>query len=173
MLGVDNLSASLGEATNGIEKLMQQLASEQMVDVAWNSVSTAIDGITMLVSVSGPVKNAVSLIGEYIAAVQTAIPEVGTLAAMFPTLSSGLMSIGQWFGNTGKVICDMIAQLAASAAAWVAETAAKVASTAASWAQIAATTAWKVLCVAATAVTTAFGAAMTFLTSPIGLVVVA
>ncbi|MBQ9082162.1 MAG: hypothetical protein IJY28_01525 [Clostridia bacterium] len=66
-----------------------------------------------------------------------------------------------------------IAKLAASTGAWVANTAAKVASTAAEWAQIAATTAWKVICIAATGVTTAFGAAMAFLTSPITLVILA
>ena len=49
----------------------------------------------------------------------------------------------------------------------------KAASTAATWAQTAATTAWNVVCGAATAVTTALGAAFTFLTSPIGLVVLA
>ena len=67
----------------------------------------------------------------------------------------------------------MIAQLATSTAAWIANTAAKVGSTAAEWAQIAATTAWNAICSAGTALTTAFGAAMAFLTSPIGLVVVA
>lgn len=49
----------------------------------------------------------------------------------------------------------------------------KAASTAATWAQTAATTAWNVVCGAATAVTTALGAAFTFLTSPIGLVILA
>ena len=49
----------------------------------------------------------------------------------------------------------------------------KAASTAATWAQTAATTAWNVVCGAATAVTTALGAAFAFLTSPIGLVVLA
>lgn len=49
----------------------------------------------------------------------------------------------------------------------------RAASTAATWAQTAATTAWNVVCGAATAVTTALGAAFTFLTSPIGLVILA
>lgn len=58
--------------------------------------------------------------------------------------------------------------------AWYAKDAVvKAASTAATWAQTAATTAWNVVCGAATAVTTALGAAFTFLTSPIGLVVLA
>lgn len=66
-----------------------------------------------------------------------------------------------------------IASVAKNTATWIANTAAKVASTAAEWAQIAATTAWNAICATATAVTTAFGAAMSFLTSPIGLVVIA
>ncbi len=46
-------------------------------------------------------------------------------------------------------------------------------STAATWAQTAAMTAWNAICTAGTALTTALGAAFTFLTSPIGLVVLA
>lgn len=46
-------------------------------------------------------------------------------------------------------------------------------SAAATWLQNAATTAWQGISTAATAVTTAFGAAMNFLASPIGLVVIA
>lgn len=49
----------------------------------------------------------------------------------------------------------------------------KGASTAATWAQTAAMTAWNAICTVGTAVTTALGAAFTFLTSPIGLVVLA
>ena len=50
---------------------------------------------------------------------------------------------------------------------------AKIKDKAETWAQTAATTAWNVVCTAATAVTTALGAAFTFLTSPIGLVILA
>lgn len=46
-------------------------------------------------------------------------------------------------------------------------------STAATWAQTAALTAWNAICAVGTAVTSALGAAFTFLTSPIGLVCVA
>lgn len=50
---------------------------------------------------------------------------------------------------------------------------AKGVSTAATWAQTAAMTAWNGICAVGTAVTTALGAAFTFLTSPIGLVILA
>ena len=63
-------------------------------------------------------------------------------------------------------IGQTIAKLASSAAAWVADTAAKVANTAATAAHTAAT--WL-----ATAATTAFGVAMSILTSPITLVIAA
>ena len=49
----------------------------------------------------------------------------------------------------------------------------KGASTAATWAQTAAMTAWNAICTVGTAVTTALGAAFTFLTSPIGHVILA
>ena len=72
-----------------------------------------------------------------------------------------------------KAFGKFVAKMAVNTAAWVKNTAAKVASTTAEWAQIAATTAWNALCAVATTVTTAFGAALNFLTSPIGLVVLA
>lgn len=52
-------------------------------------------------------------------------------------------------------------------------TAAKIADTAAQMAMTAATTAWNAICGIATALTTAFGAAVTFLTSPFGFLVIA
>lgn len=65
------------------------------------------------------------------------------------------------------------AALAKQAAQFLVSTAAKVADTAAQVAMTAATVAWNAACALATAATTALGAAFTFLTSPIGLVVVA
>lgn len=70
-------------------------------------------------------------------------------------------------------IAKNIANLAKEAAAWAVSTAAKIANTAAQVAMTAATVIWNGVCTIATAVTTAFGAAVAFLTSPIGLVVVA
>lgn len=52
-------------------------------------------------------------------------------------------------------------------------TAAKIADTIAQAAMTAATVLWNTICTIATAVTTAFGAAIAFLTSPIGLVIIA
>ena len=66
-----------------------------------------------------------------------------------------------------------VAALVKQTAAWVAGTAAKVKDTAAQWAQIAAATAWKAACAAAEVATMAFGKAIAFLSSPIGIVVAA
>lgn len=65
------------------------------------------------------------------------------------------------------------AALIKNVAQWVIATAAKVADTIAQWAATAATAAWNAICVIASAVTWAFGAAIAFLTSPIGLVILA
>ncbi len=70
------------------------------------------------------------------------------------------------------LVANMV-NLAKETTAWVASTAAKVANVAAQITMTAATTAWNAICVIATTVTTAFGAAVAFLTSPIGLVVLA
>lgn len=70
-------------------------------------------------------------------------------------------------------LASTIANLAKEAAAWTASTAAKAANAIAQGASTAATLAWNAACTVATAVTTAFGAAINFLTSPIGMVVVA
>ena len=66
-----------------------------------------------------------------------------------------------------------LAETAAIHALYIKDAVVKAASTAATWAQTAAMTAWNAVCAVGTAVTTALGAAFTFLTSPIGLVILA
>lgn len=66
-----------------------------------------------------------------------------------------------------------ITALAKQAIEFAKNTAAKIADKAAQLAMTAATAAWNAVCQLATAATTAFGEVLTFLTSPIGLVVVA
>lgn len=114
--------------------------------------------------------NAGGLIG-ILGAIKTAV-EAGTIAKLADKIVD-LEIIALYAGDFVKSIAGAIAAIVSKTAAWIAETAAKIASTAAEWAQIAATTAWNAICTAATAITTAFGAAVAFLTSPIGLVIVA
>lgn len=66
-----------------------------------------------------------------------------------------------------------VAALAKQAAQFAINTAAKAADAIAQAAMTAATVAWNAICTIATALTTAFGAAVAFLTSPIGLVILA
>lgn len=66
-----------------------------------------------------------------------------------------------------------LAETAAIHALYLKDAVVKGASTAATWAQTAAMTAWNAVCAIGSAVTTALGAAFTFLTSPIGLVILA
>ena len=70
-------------------------------------------------------------------------------------------------------VAQTVVSLGKQASAFVANTAVKVANTAAQVAMTAATTAWNAICVIATAATKALSAAVAFLTSPFGLVVVA
>jgi hypothetical protein len=70
-------------------------------------------------------------------------------------------------------VAQTVVSLGKQAAAFVANTAVKIANTAAQVAMTAATTAWNAICVIATAATKALSAAVAFLTSPFGLVVVA
>ena len=75
-------------------------------------------------------------------------------------LLDGITNLIDWLLNDGKPVLDIIIILLGSfAAAWGLVTLA--------------TGAWNVICGIATVVTTAFGAAVTFLTSPIGLVILA
>lgn len=70
-------------------------------------------------------------------------------------------------------VAQTVVSLGKQAAAFVANTAVKVANTTAQVAMTAATTAWNAICIIATAATKALSAAVAFLTSPFGLVVVA
>ncbi len=78
--------------------------------------------------------------------------------------------------NAGLLLIELVKQsaaLVANAAKWVWSKTVMVASTVAQVAMTAATVAWNVVCGIATVVTSAFAAAIAFLTSPIGLVIVA
>lgn len=70
-------------------------------------------------------------------------------------------------------VAQTVVSLGKQAAAFVANTAVKIANTAAQVAMTAATTAWNAVCVIATTATKALSAAVAFLTSPFGLVVIA
>ena len=97
-------------------------------------------------------------------AVNTAAKIADTAAQTAQTAAAEL-----WCAANNSVLVELIQQVAQFAAS----TAAKIADTAAQVAMTAATVAWNAVCAIATAVTTALGAAIAFLTSPIGLVIIA
>lgn len=119
---------------------------------AWKAVELA-EFITNAGGVIGIIKSLTSTL--YACTIAKVADKAETLAICALYAKDFIIGIGQ-----------TIAKLASSAAAWVADTAAKVANTAATAAHTAAT--WL-----ATAATTAFGVAMSILTSPITLVIAA
>lgn len=119
---------------------------------AWKAVELA-EFITNAGGVIGIIKSLTSTL--YTCTIAKVADKAETLAICALYAKDFIVGIGQ-----------TIAKLASSAAAWVADTAAKVANTAATAAHTAAT--WL-----ATAATTAFGVAMSILTSPITLVIAA
>lgn len=119
---------------------------------AWKAVELA-EFITNAGGVIGIIKSLTTTL--YACTIAKVADKAETLAICALNAKDFIVGIGQ-----------TIAKLASSAAAWVADTAAKVANTAATAAHTAAT--WL-----ATAATTAFGVAMSILTSPITLVIAA
>ncbi|WP_326514783.1 tape measure protein [Clostridium intestinale] len=94
-----------------------------------------------------------------------------TAATWAQTTASAALSTAYAF-LTGTLIPGTIAIISGTAS-FVANTAAKIANAVATTAMTVATGAWNVICGIATGLTWAFGAAIAFLTSPIGLVIVA
>lgn len=119
---------------------------------AWKAVELA-EFITNAGGVIGIIKSLTTTL--YACTIAKVADKAETLAICALYAKDFIVGIGQ-----------TIAKLASSAAAWIADTAAKVANTAATAAHTAAT--WL-----ATAATTAFGVAMSILTSPITLVIAA
>lgn len=115
-----------------------------------------------------------SSIGSTVKNIGNATIEFGKLlAAKVANKAEDIAILALYAVDYVKALGSMIIQLASNTGTWNANTAAKVANTTAQWAQVAATTAWNGICAVGTAVTTAFGAAMSALTSPIGLTVIA
>ena len=100
--------------------------------------------------------------------------------ALFATTAAKIADKLETMALTAMYAKDFIVSIANStkelvkqAGKWAINTGAKVANTAAQVAMNVATGAWNVICGIATTVTSAFGAAIAFLTSPIGLVIIA
>lgn len=83
----------------------------------------------------------------------------GVIVSVLESLGEKLSAIGSWISEHQKGFEDFILIIASFAAAWVLVNAA--------------VSIWHTVCAIATAVTTAFGTAVAFLTSPIGIVIIA
>ena len=104
----------------------------------------------------------------------------GITKALFGTIAAKMTDKAETMYLTALYAKDFVmnlvqstAALARQAAQFVINTALKITDTAAQLAMTAATVAWNAACTVATVATTALGAAIAFLTSPIGLVIVA
>lgn len=168
-----------------------------IIDVL-NRLAGALKGISDWINNNqGVVQTMTGIVAGFFAAWK-----VGELIAGIPSLIGHLVNLttnlvtntSAWIANTAAKIADKAetiaiaallagdflknlalsaTKLATETAKWIASTAAKVAANAAQLALNIAVGAWNVIGVIATAVTTAFGAAVAFLTSPIGLVIIA
>lgn len=145
-------------------------------------------GVLFSASMAADILSAAASLGEYI------INAGGLVAVLKSTTASLVANTAAWFSNIAAKIADKAetlaiialyakdfivnlakgtAELVKQAAQFAISTAAKIADTAAQVAMTAATVAWNAVCALATAATTAFGAAVAFLTSPIGIAIVA
>lgn len=149
--------------------------------------------INLLTTVVETFSNNIGVIAAFFAAwktvellsfIQQAGGVVGVLnlmkAAIYENVAAKLVDKAETMYLTALYAKDFVASVARTvvslgkqAAAFVANTAVKIANTAAQVAMTAATTAWNAVCVIATAATKALSAAVAFLTSPFGLVVIA
>lgn len=121
---------------------------------------------------------------ELLAFIQTSGGVIGVLSAIKNAIVgctvAKLADKVETITLTAMYAKDFVVSLATSTAAlvkqatqWTINTSLKIANTAAQVAMTAATATWNVICGLATIATTAFGAAVAFLTSPIGLAIVA
>lgn len=123
-----------------------------------------ISKILAFIQMSGGVIGALTSIGTALFSTTAA-----KIADKVETIALTLLYAGEFIQS---VISGAV-QLGVQLGQWLALTAAKIADIVQTGLQVAATLAWNAVCAIATAVTTAFGAAMAFLTSPIGLVILA
>lgn len=155
--------------------------------IAWkaiSAVSSGIQTISILVGALNTLRNSFLLLSIakakdkietlYLQALYTkdaVLLGIKTAAMWLQTTATTALSTAHTF-LTGTLIPGTIA-IVTGTASFIANTAAKIANFVATTLMTGATIAWNAVCLVASVVTTAFGVAMAFLTSPIGLVVLA
>ena len=167
MAGVmnDNLSGQLTALKSALEGAAISIGNA-LLPVIKTLVSFIQNLVNWFNGLNPTIQTTIVAIGGIVAA-------IGPVLIIIGQMSTGLGVLASAFGLLSIAKLKDMAETAALHLLYAKDAVLKAASTAATYAQIAATTAWNVVCGVATAVTTALGAAIAFLTSPIGLVVLA
>ena len=166
----DAILKALQMVRDGLQGVSDWINSNQGAFQVMTGIVAAFLGLWKGVEFATWLINAGGIVGVF---TQIANAVKGATVAKLADKALDLQIIALYAKDFVVASAQAVAALAKQTAAWVAGTAAKVANTAAQWAQIAAVTAWNAICAVATAATTAFGAAIAFLTSPIGIVIAA
>lgn len=197
-IAFENIKAKIEENKPSIEKVIA--VALDLKDKFFEAFERSKPVISYIATVALPavVNSAMKVIGAA-ATVYQKMNEWGILKPVILGIAAAIVAM-KMVGfakdtlNTAKAVKALVTVFAAQKKAMLANIALKVKdkaetlylyalyakdaivkgiSTAATWAQTAAMTAWNAICTVGTAVTTALGAAFTFLTSPIGLVILA
>lgn len=191
---ISNLTATFAPILESIGNVLEWIYKNVILPMLkWITESGLPIAINLLTTVVKTFSDNIGVIAAFFAAwktvellsfIQQAGGVVGALnlikAAIYENVAAKLVDKAETMYLTALYAKDFVVSVAQTvvslgkqAAAFVTNTAVKVANTAAQVAMTAATTAWNAICVIATAATKALSAAVAFLTSPFGLVVVA
>ena len=191
---ISNLTATFAPILESIGNVLEWIYKNVILPMLkWITESGLPIAINLLTTVVKTFSDNIGVIAAFFAAwktvellsfIQQAGGVVGVLnlmkAAIYENVAAKLVDKAETMYLTALYAKDFAASVARTvvslgkqAAAFVANTAVKIANTAAQVAMTAATTAWNAVCVIATAATKALSAAVAFLTSPFGLVVIA
>lgn len=191
---ISNLTATFAPILESIGNVLEWIYKNVILPMLkWIIESGLPTAINLLTTVVKTFSDNIGVIAAFFAAwktvellsfIQQAGGVVGVLnlmkAAIYENVAAKLIDKAETAYLTALYAKDFVVSVAQTvvslgkqAAAFVANTAVKIANTAAQVAMTAATTAWNAVCIIATAATKALSAAVAFLTSPFGLVVVA
>lgn len=191
---ISNLTATFAPILESIGNVLEWIYKNVILPMLkWITESGLPIAINLLTTVVETFSDNIGVIAAFFAAwktvellsfIQQAGGVVGVLnlikAAIYKNVTAKLVDKAETMYLTALYAKDFVASVARTvvslgkqAAAFIANTAVKIANTAAQVAMTAATTAWNAVCVIATAATKALSAAVAFLTSPFGLVVIA